>query len=95
MGATHAQTELWDALHDVNLKSYFLVAKHALPHMILSSNTAHSGEVHAHAHADEKRQRARGPQLGPNRGGVIVNISSIQGHQSMTHCPAYASTKGG
>ena len=57
--------ELWDLVMNVNLKSYFLMAKHALPSMLAA------GE------------------------GVIINMASVQGHQSQVGIPAYASSKGG
>ena len=56
---------IWDKVMDVNLKSYFLMAKYALPGMIDSSD------------------------------GVIINMASVQGHQSQVGIPAYASSKGG
>ncbi len=49
--------ELWDRIIDVNLKSYFLMAKFVIPEM-----------------------RHRG-------GGVIVNMASVQGLQSMKKVP--------
>ncbi len=57
--------ELWDRIVSVNLRSFFLMSKYAIPQM-----------------------RARG-------GGVIVNIASVQGLQSMQGVSAYAATKGG
>ena len=56
---------LWDRIIDVNLKSFFLMSKFAIPQM-----------------------RLRG-------GGVIVNMASVQGLQSMKKVPAYAASKGG
>ncbi len=56
---------LWDRIIDVNLKSFFLMSKFAIPQM---------------------RQRG---------GGVIVNMASVQGLQSMKKVPAYAASKGG
>lgn len=56
---------LWDRIIDVNLKSFFLMSKFAIPQM-----------------------RRRG-------GGVIVNMASVQGLQSMKKVPAYAASKGG
>ena len=56
---------LWDRIIDVNLKSFFLMSKFAIPEM---------------------RQRG---------GGVIVNMASVQGLQSMKKVPAYAASKGG
>jgi NAD(P)-dependent dehydrogenase (short-subunit alcohol dehydrogenase family) len=57
--------ELWDRTLNVNLKSYFLMAKYAIPEI-----------------------RKRG-------GGVIINMSSVQGLQSQKLVPAYAASKGG
>ncbi len=56
---------LWDRIIDVNLKSFFLMSKFAIPEM---------------------KQRG---------GGVIVNMASVQGLQSMKKVPAYAASKGG
>ena len=56
---------LWDRIIDVNLKSFFLMSKFAIPEM---------------------RQGG---------GGVIVNMASVQGLQSMKKVPAYAASKGG
>ena len=63
--AEDTSEELWDRIIAVNLKSYFLMSKFALPEM---------------------RHR---------KGGVIINIASIQGLQSMKKVPAYAASKGG
>ncbi len=55
---------VWDKVMDVNIKSYFLMAKYALPSMI------------------------------EEQSGVIINMASVQGHQSQVGIPAYASSKG-
>ena len=65
VNAVDTPEELWDRIIDVNLKSFFLMAKFAIPKMKL-----------------------RG-------GGVIVNMASVQGLQSMKKVPAYAASKGG
>lgn len=56
---------MWDRIIDVNLKSFFLMTRWCVPHML------------------RRRQ------------GVIVNIASIQGLQSMKGVAAYAASKGG
>ena len=65
MNAVDTPEVLWDRIIDVNLKSFFLMSKFAIPQM-----------------------RRRG-------GGVIVNMASVQGLQSMKKVPAYAASKGG
>jgi NAD(P)-dependent dehydrogenase (short-subunit alcohol dehydrogenase family) len=55
---------VWDKVMDVNIKSYFLMAKYSLPSMIEAQS------------------------------GVIINMASVQGHQSQVGIPAYASSKG-
>ena len=65
MNAVDTPEVLWDRIIDVNLKSFFLMSKFAIPQM-----------------------RLRG-------GGVIVNMASVQGLQSMKKVPAYAASKGG
>ncbi|MDE2666485.1 MAG: SDR family NAD(P)-dependent oxidoreductase [Acidobacteriota bacterium] len=65
VNAVDTPEALWDRIIDVNLKSFFLMSKFAIPQM---------------------RLRA---------GGVIVNMASVQGLQSMKKVPAYAASKGG
>ena len=65
LNAVDTPEVLWDRIIDVNLKSFFLMSKFAIPQM---------------------RQRG---------GGVIVNMASVQGLQSMKKVPAYAASKGG
>eukprot|EP01052_Picozoa_sp_SAG31_P007568 SAG31_NODE_362_length_16904_cov_7.893218_5_plen_226_part_00 len=59
------EEDIWDLVMNVNLKSYYLMAKHAIPSMLEAGN------------------------------GVIINMASVQGHQSQVGIPAYAASKGG
>jgi NAD(P)-dependent dehydrogenase (short-subunit alcohol dehydrogenase family) len=59
---TDTSEELWDEVMNVNLKSAFLCAKHAIPSM-------------------------------QNRGGVVVNVASVQSFISQGNAAAYTTSK--
>ena len=70
---------VWQRVLAINLTSYFLFAKFALPRMLDA----------AAADDDDGASAAR------RREKVIINMASVQGRQSQAGIPAYAASKGG